>query len=233
MKRMDKRVTAGDIIVLAAHDLYSGGTIEFSEWQLSVAAWKRDRSRFGMRGFEDQHPDHKRVMKEIMGNAPNNPVNRGLLHKTRPNYYELTALGRSEVAHLVEAHQVQDVQPRSPGQLYADIAKYTTHRVFLSWLKDPEEPRTWLGASAFLGMTKNDPTELRKRIREPQQAAADGLAWFEQTGREQMFRGPVGGSTPITRGDLKKLVEFVDMLEGRFETQMSAIQRRREQTAHR
>lgn len=226
MSRTEKRLTSAEIIVLAAHDLSSAGMTEFSEWQLSVAAWKRDASRFGMRGFEDQHPDHKRVMKEIMGTAPTNPINKGLLHKTRANYYELTSLGRSEVAQLVEMHDVRDAQPRSPEQLYADIAKYTAHRVFQSWLKDPEEPRTWLGASAFLGLTRNDPTELRKRIREPQKAAADGLAWLEQTGREQMFRGPVGGSAPITRSDLQRLAEFVHLLEKRFATQIGAIQRR-------
>lgn len=225
MKR-DRRFTSAEIVILAAHDLASVGVSEFSEWQLSVAAWKRDQSRFGMRGFEDQYPDHKRVMKEIMGKAPNSPVNRGLLHKIRTNYYEITALGRSAVTQLSAATTVQGAQPRSPETLYDDLAKYTDHRVFKSWSQDKQDPRTWLGASAFLRLARNEPNELRKRLHEPQQLANDGLAWFRATGREQMFRGPVGGSAPIVRRDLEALLEFVGVLEKRFEMQIAAILRR-------
>src|SRR5947209_12902349 len=75
------RLTAAEIILLAADDLSAGGTPEFTEWDLTVASWARDRHRFGLRGYGQKFPDHKRVMMEIMGRKPQNPVVRGLLTK--------------------------------------------------------------------------------------------------------------------------------------------------------
>ena len=60
-------LTATRVILLAADDLDRKGQLEFTEWELTVAAWARDGNRFGLRGFELLHPDHKRVMMEVMG----------------------------------------------------------------------------------------------------------------------------------------------------------------------
>jgi hypothetical protein len=227
MSRADKRLTAADIVLLAASELGSSPSAEFSEWELSVATWKRDANRFGMRGFEADHPDHKRVMKEIMGKT--GAVQRGLLEKSRPNYYRMSALGRAAVSRLGGAQQSPAKELRSVSVLYDDIAKFTDHRVFSSWLRDPAEPRTWLGASAFLRIAKHDPNELNKCLRTPRERAADGLAWCDSHGRDQLTRGPVGGGKGISRIKLQKLVSFVDVLETRFEAQINAIKSRGEQ----
>jgi hypothetical protein len=229
MTRPEKRLTSAELILLAAGDLTNSGSAEFSEWQLSIAAWKRDLNRFGMRGYEKDHPDHKRVMKEVMGKANSNPLQRGLLEKPRPNIYHLTALGRSEIAALGARYKLGGEQPRSASQLYEDIARYTKHRVFLAWIKDPEEPRSWLGASAFLGLTRHDPVELNYRVRDPLRFAADGLAWCDENARDRLTPGPVGGGKAITRRDLEMLRDFVGVLETRFANQMGAIRRRGEQ----
>jgi len=177
-----------------------------------------------MRGFEGKHPDHKRVMKEIMGKAPANPIHRGLLEKIRPNYYRLTALGRAEAGRLAEIG-TRDAPPRSASDLYDAIARYSDHRVFQAWLKDPAEPRSWLGVSAFLRLTKHDPSELNDRIREVLRCAQEGLAWHDEH-KSPLTRGPVGGGRAIAREDLERLKQFVGVLQERFETQMSAIRRR-------
>jgi len=98
-----RRLTAAQIILLAGEDLTNGGVSEFSEWELTVAAWKRDRERFGLRGFKDEYPDHKRVMMEIMGQKPHNPLQLKLMEKVRPNYYKLTEFGRQEATRLLTA----------------------------------------------------------------------------------------------------------------------------------
>ena len=96
--------TAAEAVLLAAAELHSlrlihGDPTEFSEWDLSVAAWQRDPKRFGLRGYADRHPDHKRVSMEIMGQKTSSPVVQGFMVKVRPNYYRLTAAGvaRAEV----------------------------------------------------------------------------------------------------------------------------------------
>jgi hypothetical protein len=94
------RYTAAQVILLAADDLMAQGGSEFSEWDLTIAAWNRDRNRFGLRGYAQNHPDHKRVMMEIMGRKPQNPILLGLMDKIRPNVYRLTPLGRAEAARM-------------------------------------------------------------------------------------------------------------------------------------
>ncbi len=48
MIKNTKKTTAANEILLAANDLASAGKNEFSEWDLTVAAWKRDSNRFGL-----------------------------------------------------------------------------------------------------------------------------------------------------------------------------------------
>lgn len=224
--KREKRLTSVQVILLGAHDLTTAGTLEFSEWQLSVAAWRRDQTRFGMRGFEKEHPDHKRIMKEIMGQAPTNPIQKGFLEKPRANHYRLTALGRVEAARLAEVERGGNEDPRSASDLYEAVARYSDHRVFQAWLKDPSEPKSWLGASAFLAITKNDAAELNKRLREAGRSASEGLGWCDEHRRSQLTRGPVGGGRAITRDEMEKLRDFIEMLQTRFEPQMNAIRRR-------
>ena len=97
-----QKFTAVQIVLLAADDLTKAGNLEFSEWDLTVAAWSRDRFRFGLRGYAQRYPDHKRVMMEIMGQKPNSPVFRKLFEKVRPNYYRLTPLGKTAAARLAD-----------------------------------------------------------------------------------------------------------------------------------
>src|SRR5215471_18541059 len=94
------KLTASETVLLAAADLTAAGNHEFSEWDLTVAAWARDRARFGLRGYAQSYPDHKRVMMEIMGQKASSPVQQKNLEKVRPNYYRLTAQGKAVVARL-------------------------------------------------------------------------------------------------------------------------------------
>ena len=100
------RPTAADVVLLAAAELHSlrlihGDPTEFSEWDLSVAAWQRDPKRFGLRGYADRHPDHKRVTMEIMGQKPSSPVVQKLMVKVRPNTYRLTPAGVAQAEALL------------------------------------------------------------------------------------------------------------------------------------
>ena len=94
------RLTAAQVIILAADELMAGERREFSEWELTVASWGRDKARFGLRGFDQAHPDHKRVMMEIMGKKASSPIQQLYLEKVRPNYYRLTPLGAKRLAQM-------------------------------------------------------------------------------------------------------------------------------------
>lgn len=225
MKTSERR-TAAQEILLAALQLARDGKREFSEWDLTVAAWNRDRNRFGLRGFEDRHPDHKRVMTEIMGQSKkDNPVRRRFIEKVRKNCYRLTDLGEAEALHLGD-EEPGSPSVRSPGPVYDAIKKYADSPPFRAWLSSPEEPRTWLGVSAFLGLGRNDPHEINDRLRAVQTAVRQATEWCRSAGRDFITRGPDGGGRPIPAGEIHRIPEFLECVKQRFARQFAAIQSR-------
>lgn len=225
---MKDAMTAAQSILLAAAELAADGKPAFTEWDLSVKAWTRDRNRFGCRGYEERYPDHKRVMMEIMGQTKkDNPVRRGWIEKAGRNQYQITPLGLAEAERLGLVVRDGRAQVRSPTLIYESVEQYVFHRVFLDFSKDNSEPRTWLGASAFLGLKENSPNALEDSLRRVRAAAEGALTWLTREGQDVLRRGPIGGGKTIRRADLERLLRFVDELEGRFDLQMNAIRRKK------
>lgn len=219
-------LTAAEEILLAAADLASAGTSTFTEWDLTVAAWKRNRNRFGLRGYEDSHPDHKRVMTEIMGKTkPDNPIRRGLVEKAAVNRYRITPLGLAE-AERIQSRGAGATTVRSAQHIYDTVEPLVFHRVFLDYCRDPREPRTWLGAAAFLSLSQNTAQALDDRLRAIKGSTDQALRWMDNQGKDVLQRGPVGGARTIRRTDLEKLEEFIGVLADRFAIQIAAIRKK-------
>jgi hypothetical protein len=219
-------LTAVEEILLAAAELAGDDNSEFSEWELTVQAWKRNRNRFGLHGFEDQYPNHKRVSKEIMNQGPYSPIRQGWMTKVRTNYYRLTPLGLAAAERLKGRVGETVGTARASQNVFDSLAKYIEHRAFRDYCRDPEEPRTWLGAAAFLGITKNEPRELADRICAAENTIKQASAWMDHEKRDTIRRGPVGGSITIRRLDVERLAEFLNVLQSRFELQMGAIRKK-------
>lgn len=120
---------AADTILLAALDCGLG---EFTEWDLTIAAWKLDPQTFGMRGHLE-HPDHKRVYMEITGRRPQNPIYADLMERVRANTYRLTPLGIATVDGLKNGES---------NVLYNLVDLHLSWPIFRRWLNDPDEPRS-------------------------------------------------------------------------------------------
>jgi hypothetical protein len=90
-----RRGCVGSDVILKAALLLSrlrpGGV--FNEWELTVECWRADPRRFGMVGFEDRYPDHKRVYSHFIKMAP-------LIGRCGVNRYRLTDEGRAEAESL-------------------------------------------------------------------------------------------------------------------------------------
>ncbi len=217
-------LTAVQEILLAALDLTQGGKREFSEWDLTVAVWRRDANKFGCRGYEHEYPDHKRVMMEIMSREKlDNPLRKGWMEKTRANHYVLTALGADEAGRLSQTKGDTRSTIRSPADVYDAVIRFADHRVFKDYCKDSQEPRTWLGVEAFFGISKNEPTHVRDRIRAAESAVQQALHWLDESGRGELRRGSVGSGLTLRRQDLEKLRTFIQLLQDRFALQFRAI----------
>lgn len=220
-------LTAAQVIVLAADDLFRASASEFTEWDLTVASWKRDQNRFGLRGYEGNHPDHKRVMMEIMGKTKkDNPIRRGFLEKTRPNHYRITDLGRAEAAVLESRSSPETLSAKSPQELYNAISQYTDSKAFRSWLRDSNEPRSWLGASSFLDLTRNTANELNDRVRAVRHAVQRAEEWCRENGRDALRSGASGGSKAIPLVEIRKLIGFLDTIDERFARQLAALRQK-------
>jgi hypothetical protein len=219
-----EKFTAAESVLLAADDLTTAGNLEFSEWDLTVAAWSRDRFRFGLRGYAQSYPDHKRVMMEIMGQKPSSPINQRFLTKIRPNYYKLTPLGKTTAARLrsgVEAEPKPTNKPVTVKELYEMAAALVARPEFKRWQDNPEEPREWGAAATFLGLTakdaKADPVERAEEINNAIRAAMD---WCRVQEAAYLTRGSGQGGPPIHVRDLSDLLDFMQALIYRFPAQL-------------
>ena len=215
--------TASEIVLLAAADLAATGNQEFSEWDLTVAAWSLDRFRFGLRGYHQSYPDHKRVMMEIMGNKPSSPVQQKYLEKVRPNFYRLTPLGKAAAARL----RSDEVIPKPSGgggggavtvkDLYEIVSGYVARPEFRRWQDNPEEPKEWQAAASFLGLNGRDadldPTD---RMDEVQRNVQDAMDWCKVNESAFLTRGSGQGGTPIHVRDLANMLDFLLALSYRF-----------------
>lgn len=221
-----KNLTAAQEILIAAAETSARDADEFSEWDLTVSAWRKNKNRFGCRGYEDEYPDHKRVMMEIMTkNKKDSPIRRGWMEKSKPNHYRITALGKSEAERLLRVKGGVKESERSAQPIYDAVAPYIEHRVFRQHCKDPEEPKTWLGAAAFLGLSRNDGAHLNDRFQFMENSLEAANNWLDETRQGQIRRGVTGGGITIRKEDLHQLTQFIEILKVRFELQFDAIRK--------
>lgn len=214
-------LTAAEEVLLAADKLTKSSKNEFTEWQLTVETWKLNRTRWGLRGFEQTYPDHKRVMNEIMAKGTQKVVGKGWLERTRPNHYRLTSSG------LAKSSSMKNIEVTSKTRMFHEydaVAPYISHKVFENYCKNSDEPKTWLGVSAFLGLANNDPETLEKQLNRVNESIELGLEGIAKSndGRLRMS----DSSKSIDRSQLMRLKEFIAMLEIRFKAQFDAIRRR-------
>jgi hypothetical protein len=226
MVKIAPRYTAVQLILLAGDDLMAQGASEFTEWELTVAAWSRDNNRFGLRGYAQTHPDHKRVMMEIMGRKPHNPLHLGLMEKVRPNHYRLTPLGRAEAARLrrdpTARTERRDAAPEPDH--YDSVKVFVDHTVFHRWRDDPDEPRKFVDACAFLGVDVRDKdSAIQARFREVAQTVKAAMRWCNKNDVAFLTKAPARLFPPIRFNDLSLLLDFLKALSYRFEKQLGEI----------
>jgi hypothetical protein len=215
MSQNPLRLTAAQVIILAAEDLTAAGATEFTEWDLTVAAWTRDRTRFGLRGYDDKHPDHKRVMMEIMGQKPQNPLALGFMEKIRPNTYRLTPLGRAAADRLRRNTGPSPVSDEQ-AELYRFASDLTHHPSLVAWRNDNDQPKWWADAASFLakgGDVRRDPAKCLASLRRQTRLAID---WCMVNNVHHLVpTGRAAGDTIHVQA-LTEIMDFLRALESRF-----------------
>jgi hypothetical protein len=213
------RLTAAQVIILAAEDITSAGATEFTEWDLTIAAWGRDRTRFGLRGYDQKHPDHKRVMMEIMGQKPQNPLALGFMEKVRPNTYRLTPLGRAVATRLRSSDPSQSSDEQA--EFYRMAADLTSQPALVQWRGDPDKPEYWADAATFLGRGGDVRRDAHKCLNNLRRQARAAMDWCMVHNVHYLVPATRAGGEPIHVRSLTEIMDFLQMLEGRFKEHLA------------
>lgn len=214
------KLTASEEVLMAAVRLSEKKNNEFNEWDLTIEAWIINKNKWGLKGHEKKYPDHKRVMNEIMARGDQKVIGKGWIKRIRPNYYSVTPLGFAR-AQSLSKKQITSA-PRGVYE-YESISPYVNSEVFKKYCKDPKEPRTWLGAAAFLKLEKYTSDSLEKKLKYIRDSIDAALDWLKKNKTDLILRSDSHSSKPISKNQLVKLKEFLSIIEERFETQLDAI----------
>lgn len=221
MKNNQLNLTAAEEVLLAAINLTNNTKKEFTEWDLTVETWTLNKNRWGLRGYEEKYPDHKRVMNEVMATGTQKVVGRGWIERIKPNYYKITSAGLAKAASLSNT----SIKPKVRSLYeYDAISPYIQNNVFENYCKNPAEPKTWLGVAAFLGLKSHNPDELDRKIKVILDSVDSAVKWLDENKKDILSRSD--SAKPITRDKLLKLKEFISVMEERFKAQFDAIRQK-------
>jgi hypothetical protein len=137
----------------------------------------------------------------------------------------ITDIGRAAANELLERNVEPEKSQRSAQPIYDAVSPLYRNPVFRKYCGDPEEPRMWLGAASFLGLTSNEPQHVEDRRRAVRTAINHALTWLSTTKSDTIRSGVTGGEQGISKQSLLKLQEFLDVIEKRYERQIAAIQK--------
>ena len=144
-------------ILLAAFECSEGDLkTTFTAEDLLVHAWGRDKLAWGLRGFEDKHPDSNKILKELDAHAGKRGiVGQGLLEKVHRRVYRLTPAGIAAVS------EASALGYHRSGESWSGVGrsgqKKLRHRVFKDWLIDPFRPKHFREAGHFWGIAPGTP----------------------------------------------------------------------------
>ena len=190
---------AWQTILLAAAGI---GQDEFTEADLTVAVWKLAPQQFGLRGYNCQHPDHKRVSTEIMGQRKHNVVYRGFLVRVGKGTFKLriTAEGKKVAARIMQDGPAPKHTRSGNGHDDWDkrLLKIAKSNAFQQWLDNPRKPTVPDGVDTAL-------------------APCGGLAKYEAIQAEIKWRLQSGEcQAPLYANVLSDIHDFLTAMWNRF-----------------
>lgn len=203
--------------VLAAALTCSGGDQrkDFSFEDLLVQAWREDPSSWGLRGYEDEHPDPERLHREVdsRGKGQEGLVGTGMLKKVETRVYRLTPKGM-----VVAASAAPDSSEERRGverTFEGEVRRIIEHPVFVGWLKEPSTPGRFREAGRFWGVAAGmPPGTVRERVSGVEDTLNAALELLEE--RDAVRVGRSGGKSLYEREDIVRALDFQEAMKRRF-----------------
>jgi hypothetical protein len=227
-KETPRRASLREQVLLAALDC-SAGDLEktFTSEDLLVAAWRRDRLAWGLRGYEREYPDNDKVHKELdgrggrHGSASTGIVSSGLLLRVRQRIYRLTPTGLAAAAEVVGAEP--DTRGKAERVLADAVGAILSHSVLRSWLKDPSSPKYFRDAGHFWGVAPGTPPKvIQSRILDIDRTLEKALSLLDAGGVDEIAARH--GKALFDRTDIKRAMNFQAALKERFAKDLATLQ---------
>jgi hypothetical protein len=223
-----RRASLREQVLLAALDC-SGNDLEktFTSEDLLVAAWKRDRLAWGLRGYEREFPDNDKIHKELdgrgarEGSASTGIVSSGLLLRVRQRIYRLTPAGFAAAAEVVGAKP--DTRGKAERVLADAVGVILSHSVLRSWQKDPSSPKYFRDAGHFWGVAPGTPPKvIQSRILDIDRTLEKACSLLHADGVEEV--AVRHRKALFDRTDIERAMNFQTVLKERFAKDLATLQ---------
>ena len=96
---IDDTFSSTEYILMAMTQLTDQGKFEVTEWDITVATWTLNKKKFGLSGYNELFPDHKKVYIELIRKYANNTTGRMnilsnfIVKTSKPSIYAPTEIG--------------------------------------------------------------------------------------------------------------------------------------------
>jgi hypothetical protein len=222
-----RRASLREQVLLAALDCSGSDPEEtFTLEDLIVAAWKRDRFAWGLRGYEQEHPDGDRLRKEIdsrgarEGNPSTGLVASGLLSRVRERIYRLTPAGLAAAAEVVGAEP--DARGKAERVLADAVTVILSHSVFRAWLKDSNSPKHFRDAGHFWGIAPGTPARvIHARILDIDRTLEKAMSLLDAGEVDEVTARH--GKALFGRTDIERAMNFQATLKERFVKDLATL----------
>lgn len=218
---MLKPLSLKEKILIAVVEGTGGDTTRsFTLEDLAVWVWERDSAAWGLRGYEDAHPDLDKVQKDMgaRGAHQKGVVQLGWVQRIEPRVYRLTPAGLAEFAAMNSSPSVgadRELQEKASRELESEISRMLEHPVFGQWLKDSAKPKYFREAGHFWGIAPGTPPDVvRERVERIDNTLNAALKVLEKRRTEEIVSRR--GQLLFERNDIERCLEFQRTLKERF-----------------
>ena len=221
MESKNKGIGLKPQVLLAAVACSDGNVGKtFTAEDLLICAWEANKSAWGLRGYEDQHPDPEKIYKELNRRGESGLVGMGLLEQVSPLVFRLTAAGLSAASEL----NPDDIKVREKAsrELQEKIRAILGHPVFRAWLQDPSTPRSFHKVGGFWGIAPGTPPRVvRERVGfvEVTLRAAEGLL----KARDVEMISDDRGRALFDHHDIQRCLDFQRAMKERFAKELQRL----------
>jgi len=229
------QLTLNERVLLAAFALQKGEIKKtFTAEALLIEVWNQDNGAFGLRNYEDKHPDSNKLFTKLDGKG--GLIRKGLLKKVAERTYVLTSAGMALASSIRPVDAQTELKVNR--ELYESIKKILNHQVFAEWLKDSNKPEKFRDAGWFWGIAPgNPPTIVEERLANIEQSldqakkkafSAGGRIVLDIKGLDKQIKDALlsKGNSQLDEHrskifldikDIDKCIEFNETLKKRFE----------------